>query len=86
MHREGGERPWIRRLSSVKYNPLFHLLFKDGVYDHQCGFKAYLRKMADHILRAQIRELVLRYPSMMVYIMVSCPEEHLPVGNGIMVS
>jgi hypothetical protein len=44
-------RPFLRKLTSKGYNAIIRLLFSDGVHDHQCGFKAYSKRMVDHILR-----------------------------------
>lgn len=41
------KRPPIRKIASKIYNLTVRLLFKDGIHDHQCGFKAFNR---DHIL------------------------------------
>jgi len=44
-------RPILRRLSSIAYNFIIRLLFGDGVYDHQCGFKAFSRRMVEFLIR-----------------------------------
>jgi hypothetical protein len=44
-------RPFLRKLTSKGYNAIIRFLFSDGVQDHQCGFKAYSKRMVDHILR-----------------------------------
>ncbi|MGQ9722818.1 MAG: glycosyltransferase [Candidatus Jordarchaeum sp.] len=41
------KRPTARRITSTIYNLLVRVLFRDGVHDHQCGFKVFNR---DHIL------------------------------------
>jgi len=41
------QRPFARTLSSLTYNLLARVLFLDGVRDHQCGFKAMSREVAD---------------------------------------
>jgi len=45
------ERPLLRRFSSIVYNSIIRFLFSDGVYDHQCGFKAFSRRMVEFISR-----------------------------------
>jgi glycosyltransferase involved in cell wall biosynthesis len=40
-------RPASRTLFSLSYNLFVRLLFLDGVHDHQCGFKAMSREVAD---------------------------------------
>ena len=45
------KRPLLRRFSSVVYNSIIRFLFSDRVYDHQCGFKAFSRRMVEFILR-----------------------------------
>jgi glycosyltransferase involved in cell wall biosynthesis len=45
------KRPILRRFSSIVYNSIIRLLFSDGVYDHQCGFKAFSRRMVEFISR-----------------------------------
>lgn len=44
-------RPLLREISSKIYNSIIRLLFHDDVLDHQCGFKAFSRKMVDYLLR-----------------------------------
>lgn len=44
------KRPLIRNLASIAYNLLVRLIFKDGVSDHQCGFKGFRRSLLDDIL------------------------------------
>jgi len=36
-------RPLLRKLASHGYNILVNVLFNDGIFDHQCGFKAFDR-------------------------------------------
>ena len=43
-------RPLLREISSKVYNSMIRLLFHDEVLDHQCGFKAFSRKMVDYLL------------------------------------
>ncbi|MEM2144354.1 MAG: glycosyltransferase [Candidatus Jordarchaeaceae archaeon] len=38
-------RPPIRKMASKIYNLLVRLLFRDGIHDHQCGFKAFNRDL-----------------------------------------
>jgi len=44
------ERHVSRTLFSLTYNLFVRLLFLDGVHDHQCGFKAMSREVADVLL------------------------------------
>ncbi len=44
------ERRVSRTLFSLTYNLFVRLLFLDGVHDHQCGFKAMSREVADVLL------------------------------------
>jgi len=44
------QRSKTRKLSSWAYNSLIRLLFKTGVHDHQCGFKAFNRRSLFAIL------------------------------------
>jgi len=44
------ERPILRGVASKCYNLLVRVLFHDGVYDHQCGFKAFSKTMLADIL------------------------------------
>ena len=37
-------RPISRKIASLAYNLLVNVLFYDGVFDHQCGFKGFSRK------------------------------------------
>ena len=41
------KRPLSRTLFSFGFNFLVRLLFKDGIYDHQCGFKAFRRDVLE---------------------------------------
>ena len=42
MHPESTvSRTWMRQLLSQTYNAFIRLLFKTGISDHQCGFKAF---------------------------------------------
>lgn len=43
------KRPLSRAIASIAYNFLIRLLFKDGIYDHQCGFKGFRRKVYESI-------------------------------------
>ncbi|MCW4046735.1 MAG: glycosyltransferase family 2 protein [Candidatus Bathyarchaeota archaeon] len=43
------QRSFMRTLSSLSYNLLVRLLFQDGVHDHQCGFKAMRREVAQFL-------------------------------------
>ena len=43
------QRRFSRTLSSLTYNLFVRMLFRDGVHDHQCGFKAMSREVA-HVL------------------------------------
>jgi glycosyltransferase involved in cell wall biosynthesis len=42
-------RSFTRTVSSLTYNLLVRLLFWDGVHDHQCGFKAMRREVAEFL-------------------------------------
>ena len=42
-----GQRPFSRTLFSLTYNLLARMLFRDGVHDHQCGFKAMSHEVAE---------------------------------------
>lgn len=44
------KRPILRSVTSKFYNLLVRALFQDGVYDHQCGFKAFSKTMLDDVL------------------------------------
>jgi glycosyltransferase involved in cell wall biosynthesis len=41
------QRPFSRTLFSLNYNLLARMLFRDGVHDHQCGFKAMSHEIAE---------------------------------------
>jgi glycosyltransferase involved in cell wall biosynthesis len=67
IHGAKVQRPPSRALSSFVYNFFVNLLFLDGVYDHQCGFKAMSYEVAK-IMSEQVKsdswffdtELILR--------------------------
>jgi glycosyltransferase involved in cell wall biosynthesis len=42
-------RSLIRTISSLTYNLIVRLVFQDGVRDHQCGFKAMNREVAEFL-------------------------------------
>jgi glycosyltransferase involved in cell wall biosynthesis len=42
-------RSLVRSVSSLAYNLLVRLVFHDGVRDHQCGFKAMSREVAEFL-------------------------------------
>ena len=44
-------RTVLRTLTSKTYNSLVRLLFRDGIHDHQCGFKAFRRKALESLLK-----------------------------------
>ena len=44
------QRSFFRTLFSLTYNLLVRMLFRDGVRDHQCGFKAMSCEVADVVL------------------------------------
>ena len=44
------QRSFSRTLFSLSYNLFVRLLFLDGVHDHQCGFKAMSREVANAVL------------------------------------
>lgn len=44
-------RTLLRTFTSRTYNLLVRLLFRDGIRDHQCGFKAFRRKAFESLLR-----------------------------------
>ena len=44
-------RTLLRTLTSKTYNLLVRLLFRDGIHDHQCGFKAFRRKALEYLLK-----------------------------------
>lgn len=43
------KRPLSRTMASFAYNFLVRLLFRDGIYDHQCGFKGFRRNVFESI-------------------------------------
>lgn len=43
-------RPTLRRLASRTYNWLVRRLFHTGIHDHQCGFRAFSRRVRDELL------------------------------------
>ena len=44
------KRPISRWAASIVYNLLVRVIFRDGVHDHQCGFKAFRRELLDSLL------------------------------------
>ena len=44
------QRSFSRTLFSLSYNLFVRMLFRDGVHDHQCGFKAMSREVAAVVL------------------------------------
>ena len=38
-------RPFLRDFTSRVYNMLIRMMYKDNVYDHQIGFKAFSRRL-----------------------------------------
>lgn len=44
-------RPPLRRFSSLIYNCMIRLLFRDWIRDHQCGFKAFSKRMVEFMLK-----------------------------------
>jgi len=44
------KRPLSRTIASIAYNFLVRVLFKDGIHDHQCGFKGFRRKVLESIV------------------------------------
>ncbi|MEM2935660.1 MAG: glycosyltransferase family 2 protein [Candidatus Bathyarchaeia archaeon] len=44
------ERSALRMMTSIAYNLLVRTLFRDGVHDHQCGFKAFSQELAKDLL------------------------------------
>ena len=44
------ERPPLRRFVSIGYNLLVRTLFRDGIADHQCGFKAFSARLIKELL------------------------------------
>ncbi len=49
---EGAEvhRPFMRELVSRAYNTLIRMMFKDHVFDHQIGFKAFSNRLIKNLL------------------------------------
>ena len=43
------QRPFVRTVFSLTYNLLARILFLDGIHDHQCGFKAMSREIAEFV-------------------------------------
>jgi len=43
-------RPLLRMLISRTYNVIVNRLFKTGIRDHQCGFKAFSRTVVENVL------------------------------------
>lgn len=43
-------RPIVRTIASIAYNNLIRILFNDGTRDHQCGLKAFDKKLIDDVL------------------------------------
>jgi len=43
------ERDFLRKFLSRCYNLMVNLMFRDGVCDHQCGFKAFTKSLIDHV-------------------------------------
>ena len=43
------KRSFSRMFLSMIYNLIVRVLFGSGVYDHQCGFKAFRRKMVESV-------------------------------------
>jgi glycosyltransferase involved in cell wall biosynthesis len=43
-------RPFIRELVSRSYNTLIRIMFKDHVFDHQIGFKAFSNRLVKNLL------------------------------------
>ena len=45
------KRPILRKITSLCYNWLVRILFRDGVHDHQCGCKAFHRDLIRNLLK-----------------------------------
>lgn len=45
------ERPLSRKIFSMTYNMLVRILFRDGILDHQCGFKALTYELAQELCK-----------------------------------
>lgn len=43
------KRPLLRAVASMVYNLFVRLLFRDGICDHQCGFKAFRRQALESL-------------------------------------
>ncbi len=43
-------RPPVRHAVSRMYNRLVRLIFRDGIFDHQCGLKVFSRKAIERLL------------------------------------
>jgi len=39
------ERPFLRQITSLVYNNLIRMMYKDNVFDHQIGFKAFSKRL-----------------------------------------
>jgi len=44
------KRPLSRAIASIAYNTLVRLLFRGGIRDHQCGFKAFRRQALESLI------------------------------------
>ena len=44
------KRPFLRMSVSLVYNLLIRIIFNTGVYDHQCGFKAFSKRFRDYLI------------------------------------
>jgi len=44
------KRSPLRAVASMAYNFFVRLLFKDGIHDHQCGFKAFNRQVLESVI------------------------------------
>jgi hypothetical protein len=44
------KRPLLKLIASRTYNLLVRVLFRDGIQDHQCGFKAFSRQALDPLV------------------------------------
>ncbi|MEM2440434.1 MAG: glycosyltransferase [Candidatus Bathyarchaeia archaeon] len=45
------ERPLSRKIFSAAYNLLVRILFRDGILDHQCGFKGLTYELAQELCK-----------------------------------
>ena len=43
-------RPLVRKIFSQAYNWIVRMAFRDDVFDHQCGFKGFSRKLVNEVL------------------------------------